>query len=379
MSSMRSGLRPLSANPPSQSRQNIAKAFSDKVNTNSVDNVAKIWTAFGKYVEKVLKSGKGVAIPKFGQFTFTPIKVDLAGSTNPSDRDKQLREPIFQVARDFVLGLDVRAGVVLDNGVIRTFEIKGTSGIVPKVRINYTEIGIYAGVSKEDAKHGCDIVIRDLSDKVKSGQPAKLLIPNVGTFVCKNSAAGVWFTNGIKMETLGKTAKTHFIGKLFSSSVNRANLDLLDQKVSEGIRTRITNFNQPSRRIPVIAKPDNTITVTNDAENWLKRNLGVTLDDGAPADLKSTASKHRMKRTFSARPGFRSTDSEQQTSVKSEQIDHFQFRREHEDKPFVIKSGANKKRPMSAYSGGSRASRASSVKSAASAVPKMTRATALDY
>ena len=144
----------MSANPPSQSRHNIARALNDKVNTNSVDNVAKIWTAFGKYVEKVLKSGKGVGIPRFGHFTFTPMKVDLAGSTNPDVRDKQLREPIFQVARDFVLGLEIKSGVVLDNGAIRTFEIKGTSGIVPKVRINYTEIGIYAGVSKEDAKHG---------------------------------------------------------------------------------------------------------------------------------------------------------------------------------------------------------------------------------
>lgn len=70
-----------------------------------------------------------------------------------------------------------------DNGVVRPFEIKGTSGLVPKVRINYTEIGYYANTNKEDAKHGCDIVIRDLSDKVKSGQATQLLIPNVGNFI----------------------------------------------------------------------------------------------------------------------------------------------------------------------------------------------------
>ena len=68
-----------------------------------------------------------------------------------------------------------------------------------------------------------------------------------------------------------------------------------------------------------------------------------------------------MKRTFFARPGFRSTQSEQQTSIKSEDKDHFQFRKEQEDKLFVIKSGA-KKRPMSAYSDESRASRASTVR-----------------
>lgn len=183
MSSIRSGMRPMSAKAPSHQRQLIARTFNDKSNTNSVDNVAKIWTAFGKYVAKNLKAGKGVGIPKFGNFTFTPINVDLYGTTNPNERDKQIREPIFQVAKDFVLGMPIVAGVVHDNGAIRPFEIRGTSGIVPKVKINYTEIGYFAGVNKEDAKHGCDIVVRDLSDKVKSGQSTQLLIPNVGTFM----------------------------------------------------------------------------------------------------------------------------------------------------------------------------------------------------
>jgi len=183
MSSLRSGSRPFSAHPPSQTRQMIARSFNAKNNTDSVDNVAKIWTAFGKYVAKIVKTGKGVSIPKLGQFTFTPMKVDLAGSTNPDIRDKQIREPIFQVAKDFVLGLTLKSGVVNQNGVLRPFEIRGSSGVVPKVRVNYTEIGYYAGVPKDEAKHGCDIVIRDLSDKVKSGQSTKLLIPNVGYFL----------------------------------------------------------------------------------------------------------------------------------------------------------------------------------------------------
>lgn len=107
MSSVRSGMRPMSAKAPSNTRQLIAKTFNDKSNTNSVDKVAQIWTAFGKYIAKTLKSGKGVGIPKFGNFTFTPMKVDLAGSTNPAERDKQIREPIFQISKDFVLGMPI--------------------------------------------------------------------------------------------------------------------------------------------------------------------------------------------------------------------------------------------------------------------------------
>ena len=42
-----------------------------------------IWDAFGSFVSKSLKNGKGVWVPKFGNFTFTAVNVDLAGSTNP--------------------------------------------------------------------------------------------------------------------------------------------------------------------------------------------------------------------------------------------------------------------------------------------------------
>ena len=94
------------------------------------------------------------------------------------------------------------------------------------------------------------------------------------------------FAYDLKNEIMDKAAQVHFIGKLFASSVNfLANLDLLDQKVSQGIRSKLTNFNQASKRTPIVTKPDHTITVTNDAENWLKINLGVILEGGVPTDL----------------------------------------------------------------------------------------------
>ena len=47
-----------------------------------------IWRAFGSYVAKQLINGKGVVVPKFGNFTFTATEVSLAGTTNPQNRDK---------------------------------------------------------------------------------------------------------------------------------------------------------------------------------------------------------------------------------------------------------------------------------------------------
>lgn len=182
-------------------------------------------------------------------------------------------------------------------------------------------------------------------------------------------------------DTIGKTAKTHFVNKLFASSVNRANLDLLDQKVSEGIRLFPNKLLNTSKRAPILAKNDQTITVTHDAEIWLKRNLGFTLDNDRPTS-KHGSSKS-MRRTFSARPGFRTTQSDHHSSAQESE-----FRRVFPvgdevsvGRDFKIKSSSKKKRPMSAYSGMSNRSIRSdrSTKSAASVVPKMSRVTALDY
>jgi Ca2+-binding EF-hand superfamily protein len=94
-----------------------------------------------------------------------------------------------------------------------------------------------------------------------------------------------------------------------------------------------------------------------------------------------------MKRTYSARPGFRSAaQSQKASSVYSGNIPE-NFRIEDTQAvgamqpEFQIRSSSKKRRPMSAYSGASRGSRRSiaSHKSAASIVPKMTRAQALSY
>lgn len=41
-------------------------------------SVAAIWKGFGSYIAKELRNGRGVAVPKFGNFTFTSAYVDLS-------------------------------------------------------------------------------------------------------------------------------------------------------------------------------------------------------------------------------------------------------------------------------------------------------------
>jgi len=70
-------------------------------------------------------------------------------------------------------------------------DIKGTSGIVPKVKINYSEIGQMSGVSKDAAENGCKLIFKDIADKVRQGHNVTMPIPFVGTLRSKNSIVAV--------------------------------------------------------------------------------------------------------------------------------------------------------------------------------------------
>lgn len=50
-------------------------------------------------------------IPKLGHFTFTGMNVDMAGSTNPQERDVQNRFPVFLIGKDFNTGSTLRTGI----------------------------------------------------------------------------------------------------------------------------------------------------------------------------------------------------------------------------------------------------------------------------
>jgi len=57
--------------------------MSTQVQALDEKTVTSIWNGFGQFVAKQLRNGKGVSIPKFGNFTFSAAQVDLAGTTNP--------------------------------------------------------------------------------------------------------------------------------------------------------------------------------------------------------------------------------------------------------------------------------------------------------
>jgi CCDC81 eukaryotic HU domain 2 len=119
----------------------------------------------------------------------------------------------------------IKSGIAHNRGAqVRPFDNKGVSGIIPKVKINYTEVASLCSQSKDICKNGCEQVFRFLSDKARKGEQATMDIPFVGTFIVRAGVAAISFSTDLCEDTKGVTAKNHYVNKLFASSVNKHNL-----------------------------------------------------------------------------------------------------------------------------------------------------------
>jgi hypothetical protein len=182
-----------------------------------------------------------------------------------------VREPVFIVGKDFASAVYIKSGIAHNKGAqVRPFDNKGICGIVPKVKINFTEVSALCNLNKDVCKSGCEQVFRFLSDKARRGETLSMDIPFVGVFIIRTGIAAVSFADELLTETKGVTAKNHFVNKLFSSSVNKHNLQLQD--------------NVMQRYNPSIGQ-GGAIKLTGDAESWLKSNLNINVDDLNTVDI----------------------------------------------------------------------------------------------
>lgn len=78
--------------------------------------------------------------------------------TNPIERDKQYRDPVFLVSREFVLGWSLKTGIFI-NGHLRPYNVQ-TNGTISTTKINFTEISQYANTNKETVKIAFGRVVR---------------------------------------------------------------------------------------------------------------------------------------------------------------------------------------------------------------------------
>jgi len=159
---------------------------------------------------------------------------------------------------------------------VRPFDIKGASGIIPKVKINYVDVATQAGQNKDQARNACEQVFRFLSDKVRKvrisslsfflkGEQCQMEIPYIGLFIVRTGIAAVAFNPDFVEETKGKTAKGHFVNKLFASSNLRHNLKLHDG----------TDRAEQQHQAPTV-QTGGAMRMTGDAEKWLKTHLNIS-------------------------------------------------------------------------------------------------------
>ena len=98
------------------------------------------------------------------------------------------------IGKDFVSGMTLKTGISHNRGAqLRPMELKGASGIIPLVKINYVEVGLFSQLDKDSCRKGCEQMFRNLSDKVRKGEQINYEIPMVGRIMSRGKIIAVDF------------------------------------------------------------------------------------------------------------------------------------------------------------------------------------------
>ena len=169
------------------------------------------------------------------------------------------------VGKDFVSKVVLKTGISHNRGTqIRPMGLKGASGIIPLVKINYVEVGIFCGQNKDVTRKGCEQMFRSLSDKARNGENVCIELPLVGRFIVRGNVAAVDFYQDMVERTRGTTAKQHLVGNIFGNSNAVLNMNI-HQKDNDKLRPQLGL--------------GGAIKVNQDAEQWMRNNLDLDMDE----------------------------------------------------------------------------------------------------
>ena len=76
------------------------------------------------------------------------------------------RVPVFIISKEFAPGKRISAGIATSTG-IRPYNVVD-NGRIQLTKINYTEIGQYAGLSKDDARVSIERIVKTLAEKARN-------------------------------------------------------------------------------------------------------------------------------------------------------------------------------------------------------------------
>ncbi|EGR32802.1 hypothetical protein IMG5_070330 [Ichthyophthirius multifiliis] len=247
------------------------------------EDIRVSWNAFGLYLSRQLRMGRAVHIQNFGTFTFSAPDYKLEGCSNPWERDKQLRNPVFLVSKDFIKGGDLKQGICTQN-IVRPYGANGVNGKIPLSKINFTEVGIYASMEKDQAKTCIERIIRQLQDQAKAESSVDMEIPNVGFFRVRNNIVAVQFN-----EFLSKDAK----------QISNQYQQLTQKKLKGEMSLTRENLKRfldlKSMEENLQNQPDDILEIDEKTQNFIKQNYNIDLQSLNNPTRRSIFDANRTK------------------------------------------------------------------------------------
>ena len=161
--------------------------------------------------------------------------------------------------------------------------MKGSSGSIPQVKINYMDISLMSGYNKDTTKNSIERIIRQLSDQARKGENSKMSIPQVGIYLLKGKVAGVAFEQFLHQDARNNIGNKMLTIQSGPSPIKYPSLGGM------GFSKSVTGM--PLR----MSQQQGVITLTPDAEQWLRHNLNVDLEkEGVVAGRPRTRGGERL-------------------------------------------------------------------------------------
>ena len=110
-----------------------------------------------------------------------------------------------------------------------------------------------------------------LGNRARKGEQFSFELPLVGRFIVRQQVAAVSFAESLILQTRGQTAKAFTVGNIFGNSNATHNLNMGVTRSSIG----------------------GAIKVNNEAEQWLKNNLGIDVNSLPNEDTKRDRNMRR--------------------------------------------------------------------------------------
>lgn len=114
---------------------------------------------------------------------------------------------MFIICKDFVYPLNLKSGIMFSQPDgsynLRPHEQHGSSGVIPKVMINYFEISTISRISKEQCRASCEVIFKYISDQVRKGVNLQVDIPMVGRILVRNMTAAIKFNQELVQKSKG--------------------------------------------------------------------------------------------------------------------------------------------------------------------------------